>query len=199
MSTVNVRPTNGVSYGVRHTVTAEDATDTAAVAEVVTLTVTAACSADGDVTVTLPSTTGVAIAVTTAASTTDAVATLIRAGDYTGWTPGGINAVVTFTRTVAGDVTGTPTFDGATTGVTATITVTTEGADAVDGYVQFDFRNGTNYRYPLVAIAQVLNSSNVVTMPADLTITYPSDGVVRVNGTLVEDSIVNLIAQRADS
>jgi hypothetical protein len=196
MSTKYLRPTNGVSFGTKYTVTADDV-DTAAVAEIVTLAVTAACSSNGNVGVTLPALTIVNIAVTTADNTPTAVATAVRAGTFTGWTTGGTGTSVTFTKNVAGAVTGSPVLTPNATGVTGTITISTPGADAYNGHVSFDFRQGSSFRYPLTAVVQVLNASNVVTMPADLAITFPSNGVIDVDGTLVEDSIIALIAQRA--
>jgi hypothetical protein len=80
---------------------------------------------------------------------------------------------------------------------------TVTSTDASDGYVLFDFRfpvtSGTypTYRYDLVANAQVTNTSGVITNPADLAITYPAYGQVRVGGTLVSGTLINLVAQRA--
>lgn len=128
-------------------------------------------------------------------STANAVATKIRAGTYTGWTTGGSNATVTFTKDVAGAVSGTPTFVGTAPGVTATIEVTIEGADELDNTVEFDFRSVTSFRYPLVANVNITNAG-VVTNPVDLTITYPHNGVIVVNGALVEGHVIELVAQR---
>jgi hypothetical protein len=104
----------------------------AAVAEVISVTITAGCSGNGSVTVTLPGLAAVPVAVTTAASTAINVATLVRNATYTGWTAGGTSADVTFTKNVAGDVSGVPTIAFASTGVTATggINVTTQGKNA---------------------------------------------------------------------
>lgn len=108
----------------------------AAVAEVVSVTITAACSSDGNLTLTLPGAAAILLPVTTAASTAALVGDAIRASTALitaqGWTVGGTNADVTFTRNTAGDVSGTPTLTFALTGVTATggISVTTQGANA---------------------------------------------------------------------
>lgn len=192
---VKVRPTNGVSHGVKYTITA-DSVNVAAVAEVVTLVVTAGATASENVTVTLPSLAPVVIAVLDTDDLTTEVATKIRAGTFAGWTTGGANSTVTFTKNVAGAVTGVPTFSGGTTGVTATIDVTVNGADAINGYVDFDFRLGDDdYLYNLVAIANVYRLG-VLTNPVDLSITYPAKGVVRVDGTLVAADVIYLVAQR---
>jgi hypothetical protein len=84
-----------------------------------------------------------------------------------------------------------------TNGVSYGATRTVTAGDTSDGYVEFDFRMGSSsYRYALTAVVQVLNASNVVTMPANLAITFPSNGLVRATGTLVTGSIINVIAQR---
>jgi hypothetical protein len=85
-----------------------------------------------------------------------------------------------------------------TNGVSYGVTHTVTSGDASDAIVNFDFRQGNAFRCKLVAVVQVLNSSNVVTMPANLAITYPSDGIVRVAGTLIATSIIKVVAQRSD-
>jgi len=129
-------------------------------------------------------------------STPTLVANKLRLATYPGWTTGGSGATVTFTKDVAGAVAGSPTFVGTLPGVTATIDITTPGADATDPNVEFDFRVNSNspFRYPLVAVVNILRAG-VVTNPVDLKITYPYNGVVRVDGTLVEDDVINLVAQ----
>lgn len=191
---IKVRPTNGVSYGVKYTI-GTDSVNVAAVAEVVTLTVTAGATAGGNITTTLPSLAPVVTAVLIGDNTPTLVATQIRASTFTGWTTGGSGDTVTFTKNVAGAVTGTPTFDGGTTGVTATITVTTNGADAINGYVDFDFRTSADFMFDLVAFVNIFRAG-VLTNPADLSISYPAKGVVRVDGTLVANDVIYLIAQR---
>ncbi len=189
------RPTNGVSFGAKYTITTADV-NTNAVAEIVTMTVTAGATAGGNVTTTLPSLTGVTTAVLITDTTPTLVGTQIRASTFTGWTTGGTGATVTFTKNVAGAVSGVPTFDGGDTGVTTTVTVTTNGADATDPNVEFDFSIGdsNSFRYPLVAIANIFRAG-VLTNPADLTITYPRNGVVRIDGTLVANDVIHLVAQ----
>ncbi len=84
-----------------------------------------------------------------------------------------------------------------TNGVSYGLKHTVTAADASAGEVEFDFRISTNdLRFDLVASVQVLaETTSIVTNPADLAITYPSKGVVNVAGTLVEDSVICLIAQ----
>lgn len=86
-----------------------------------------------------------------------------------------------------------------TNGVSYGVIHTVTTADASDGTITFDFRNGTNFRYPLVAVVQILNASDVVTMPVDLAITYPANGQVTVTGTLVATSKIRIVVQRASS
>ena len=85
-------------------------------------------------------------------------------------------------------------------GVSFGVKYTVTASDASTGYVDFDFRLGTDdFRFDLVAVVSVLAAStSVVTNPADLAILYPNKGVIRVDGTLVAGSVINLIAQ-ADS
>lgn len=77
-------------------------------------------------------------------------------------------------------------------------TVTTDDATASE--ILFDFRiNTVDLRFDLAAVVQVLaETTGIVTNPADLQITYPSKGLVLVQGTLVAGSVIQLIAQ-ADS
>ena len=84
-----------------------------------------------------------------------------------------------------------------TNGVSYGLKYTVTAADAVAGEVEFDFRVGNEfYRFDLVAGVQILaETTNVVTNPVDLAITYPSKGVINVAGTLVEDSVICLVAQ----
>jgi hypothetical protein len=87
-----------------------------------------------------------------------------------------------------------------TNGVSYGFKYTVTADDATASEVLFDFRiNTVDLRFDLVAIVQVLaETTGVVTNPADLQITYPSKGLVLVQGTLVEASVIQLIAQ-ADS
>jgi len=90
-----------------------------------------------------------------------------------------------------------------TNGVSYGNKYTVTSGDATDKYVTFDFRvpvtSGTYsaYRYGLVANVQITATSGVITNPADLAITYPVDGQVKVDGTLVAGTIINLVAQRS--
>lgn len=87
-----------------------------------------------------------------------------------------------------------------TNGVSYGVIHPVSAGDASDGYVEFDFRvpGSTTFRYGLVASVLVTaETTDVVTNPADLAISYPYAGGVRVEGTLVADSVIHLIAQRA--
>jgi hypothetical protein len=190
-----VRPTNGVSYGAVYEIPA-DGVNVAAVQEVVTLIVTAGASASANATVTLPSLAGVPIALLNTDTLTTQVATKIRAGTFTGWTTGGSASTVTFTRNAAGAVTGTPVYAPDTTGTAASITISTLGADAIDGYVDFDFRQGSSfYRFNLVAVASVLAADGTSATPSGFAVTYPAPGVVRVNGVLVAGTFIHITVQ----
>lgn len=86
-----------------------------------------------------------------------------------------------------------------TNGVSYGLKHTVTAAEETAGEVDFDFRiSTTDLRYDIVASVQILNASGVLTMPADLAITYPSQGVVKVAGTLVENTVINLVAQAAN-
>jgi hypothetical protein len=197
--------TNGVSFGAKYTVVAEDvAVD--AVAEVLTLTVTEGCTTDGNVSISLRGATAVDIAVTTDADTPAEVATLIAAGTFTGWTQAAVDNVVTFTASVAGAKTGTNTVDVATTGVVGAIEVKTLGAAAIPGSVTFAFRSlgsDTEVPYGLAASIQVVTSANVYVPTTDAVITYPANGKVKItDGTttfkLAAGQIIYVVAQRVD-
>jgi hypothetical protein len=103
------------------------------VATVKTLVITAACSASGDLNVTMD---GSLVAVSVL-DTDDAtgVATKIRAATFTGWTLSGSGTTVIFTSDAVGYRGGTYIFDGASTGVTATLANTTLGEP---GYLNND-------------------------------------------------------------
>ena len=83
-----------------------------------------------------------------------------------------------------------------TNGVSYGIRHTVTSGDATDAVVTFDFRVGSTFRFDLVATVQVLAATTgVVTNPVDLAVTYPEKGIVRVAGTLVAGSVINLVAQ----
>jgi|GEM_PF-4822066 len=84
-----------------------------------------------------------------------------------------------------------------TNGTNFGLKYTVTAADATAGEVEFDFRIGTDdYRFDLVASVTVLaETTGVITMPADLAITYPNKGIVNVAGTLVAGSVICLVAQ----
>ena len=86
-----------------------------------------------------------------------------------------------------------------TNGVSYGIKYTVTTADATATEVIFDFRKGeVSFRFPLVASVQIVNSSGVVTMPADLAITYTSNGVIKVAGTLDATTVIHLVAQATE-
>ena len=195
--------TNGVSWGGRYTVLAADVA-VSAVAEVLTLTVTAGCTANGNVSISLRGATAVDIAVTTTADTTAEVATLIRAGTFTGWTTGGSGSAVTFTATAAGAKTGTNTVSPASTGVVAAIVVTTLGVSAANGSVTFDFMGSTSssvVNYDMAAVFSIVDSSNIYQPLTDAVITYPAKGQVKITDgstfKLTAGDIITVVAQRS--
>lgn len=92
--------------------------------EINTLTITSGATASGDVTVNLD---GVNYTVPIiAGDTTTTVATKIRSNAYNGWTTGGTGAVVIFMANTIGERV-TATFNGGSTGVTATVVKTLSG------------------------------------------------------------------------
>lgn len=197
--------TNGVSFGAKYTVTADDVA-VGAVAEVLTLTVTEGCTTSGDLSIVLRGGTAVAIAVTDTADTPAEVATLIAAGNFTGWTQTADGAVVTFTASVAGAKTGANSIGVAETGVVGAIKVKTLGAAAVPGSVTFAFRSlgfDTEVPYGLAASIQVVTSANVYVPITDAVITYPANGKVKIADgtttfTLAEGQKIYVVAQRVD-
>jgi len=69
-------------------------------------------------------------------------------------------------------------------------------ADATAGEVEFDFRLSTvDLRFDLVAAVQIVDATGVLAMPLDLAITYPAKGVIKVAGTLIATTVINLVAQ----
>jgi hypothetical protein len=72
-------------------------------------------------------------------------------------------------------------------------------SDASAGNIIFDFRKGTSpFRYDLVATVDILNgTTGAYANPGDLLITYPVKGQVKIAGTLISTTVVNLIAQEA--
>lgn len=128
------------------------------------------------------------------ADTVEAVALKIESETFTGWTPVATGDTVVFTRDTAGVVAGSPAFeDTDTTGTEATISITTLGAD---NSVTFDFRSGGSYPYGLAAVVTVKNTDGTDATPTGFAVTYPADGVVQVNGSLVAGTIITLVAQR---
>lgn len=83
-----------------------------------------------------------------------------------------------------------------TNGVSYGVKYVVTADDVTAGFIDFDFRIADTYHFDLVAAVQVLaETTNIVTNPADLAISYPEKGVIKVTATLVAGSVVNLIAQ----
>ena len=82
-------------------------------------------------------------------------------------------------------------------GVNFGVKYTVTADDATAGSIDFDFRIASDdFRFGLVASVTVLaETTGIITMPADLAITYPNNGVVTVSGTLVAGSVICLVAQ----
>lgn len=197
--------TNGVSFGGKYTVTADDLA-VVGVAEVLELTVTKGATAAGNVSISLRGATAVDIAVTTDDDTAAEVAAKIAAGagSFTGWTASATDAVVTFTAAAAGAKTGTNAFDAGDTGAEAAIVVKTPGVTAANGSITFDLcssQTETPVDYDIAASFTVVDSSNVFQPLTDAVITYPANGQVTLtdgsNFKLAEDDIVYIVAQRA--
>jgi molybdopterin synthase catalytic subunit len=129
--------TNGVSWGLKHIVTAEDLTDVDAVVEVIELEITSAPTVAEDISVVIRGAEAVVIAVLDT-DDEEGVATKIADGTFTGWKLTSDGAVVTFTATVAGAKTGTNSVDFGTTEATGTIEVETVGADAIPAKIEFE-------------------------------------------------------------
>ncbi|MFA5759578.1 MAG: hypothetical protein WC942_09520 [Clostridia bacterium] len=198
-----LRLTNGVSFGGKYTVTADDVA-VVGVAEVLELTVTKGATKDGDIAISLRGAAPVEVAVTTAASTAGDVAALIQGETYTGWDATVSGAVVTFTASATGAKTGANTVAVAETGVEAAIAVKTPGVTAADGSVTFDFcssQTDSPVEYDMAASFTVVDDSNVFQPLTDAVITYPAKGQVKLadgsNFKLAEDDIVYIVAQRA--
>lgn len=118
-------PTAGVAYRGSQTVIQ----GAVGVAEVITLNVTNRATTNGNVTITLDGT-PFTVAVLSTDSTTALVATKLRAATYVGWTTSGSTSNVIFTSTSTGARTD-GVFAAGGTGVTATISTTTQGITAV--------------------------------------------------------------------
>lgn len=115
--------------------------------EVATITVTAAATTSGNVTVNLDGTAKTVAVLdtdTTAAGVATKIATAIDA--LAGYSASATDAVVTVTAGAKGDQTDL-TFDGGTTGVTATVAVTTQGVadnSGVYNVIGYAEKNGVN-------------------------------------------------------
>jgi predicted heme/steroid binding protein len=94
--------------------------------EVDTIAITAGAATSGNITINLDGK-DFTVAVTAGDSTT-AVATKIRNATYTGWTTSGSGTSIIFTSTTPGERI-TATFNGGTTGATATVTKTQTGKE----------------------------------------------------------------------
>lgn len=91
------------------------------------LTISVGATTAGNVAVELPGLAPVNVAVLATDTTVAQVAAKIRAATFTGWTTGGTDAVVTFTRTATGRALGEASFAPNATGVVGSLSATREG------------------------------------------------------------------------
>ena len=205
---MDIKCTNGVSFGARYTVQSSDVAVDAVVgvAEVVELTVTDGAVADGDVEIVLRGSDPVTVAVLLADETPTEVATKIALGTYTGWTATSDGVVVTFTADDDEAKEGVNSITGGDTEVDGTFDITTPGVDAEDaipGEITFVFK-GTGdlpVNYNLASTMQIVNSSNVNQDLSGAKISYPAKGKVKIeDGTfkLIAGQKISVIAQRAN-
>jgi len=158
------------------------------VAEVASLTVTAAATVASNVTVTLNG-----VAITTAVLATDTaiqVADKVRATVYTGWTAGGTvgTTAVTFTSTTVGVKTDA-LYSAGTTGATGTMTTTTQGVD-VDG--KWYYWNGSTWTaggvYQAVSIANLGISTNYI---AEKAVTGSRTDFIDMSAQLIDHDTIS--------
>lgn len=206
---MDIKCTNGVSFGARYTVQNSDVGVDAvsAVAEVIQLTITDGTIADGTVDVVLRGADPVSISVLISDDTPTEVATQIALGTFDGWTVTSDGAVVTFTADDEEVKEGVNSIIGGDTGVDGTFEITTEGVDtesAIPGEITFVFKGNGNLpvNYDLASSIGVVNSSNVNQDLSDAKISYPAKGKVKIeDGTtfkLVAGQKISVIAQRAN-
>jgi len=205
---MDIKCTNGVSFGARYTVQSSDVAIDAVVgvAEVIELTVTDGATVDGDISIVLRDATPVVVSILSTDVIAD-IATKIGAGTYPGWTASATDAVVTFTAEDKEAKEGINSITGGDTGVDGTFDITTEGVDAkgaTPGEITFTFK-GTGdlpVNYDLASSISIVNSSNVNQDLSDAKISYPTKGKVKIEDgstfKLVAGQKISVIAQRAN-
>ena len=205
---MDIKCTNGVSFGARYTVQSSDVAIDAVVgvAEVIELTITDGATADGDISIVLRGATPVVVPILSTDVVTD-IATKIGDETYPGWTASVTDAVVTFTADDEEAKEGINSITGGDTEVDGTFDITTPGVDAEDaipGEITFVFK-GTGdlpVNYDLASTMQIVNSSNVNQDLSDAKISYPAKGKVKIeDGTtfkLTAGQKISVIAQRAN-
>lgn len=205
---MDIKCTNGVSFGARYTVQSSDVGIDAVVgvAEIIELTVTDGAVANGDVEIVLRGSDPVIVAVLADETPTE-VATKIALETYTGWVASSDGAVVTFTAEDDEAKEGVNSITGGDTGVDGTFEITTEGVDAEDaipGEITFVFKGVGDLpvNYDLASVIQIVNSSNINQDLSDAKISYPAKGKVKIeDGTdfkLTAGQKISVIAQRAN-
>lgn len=206
---MDIKITNGVSFGARYTVQSSDVAVDAvsAVAEIIKLTITDGAIADGDVSITLRDGTPVTIAVVETDDTPAEVAAKIAAGTFDGWKATATDDVVTFTANDAGVKTGTNSIDVNDTGVIGVFEVTTAGVDAEDaipGEITFVFKGVGNLPvgYNLASGIQIVDSSNINQDLSNAKISFPANGKIKIQDgstfKLVAGQKISIVAQRAN-
>ena len=205
---MDIKCTNGVSFGARYTVQSSDVGIDAVVgvAEIIELTVTDGAVANGDVEIVLRGSDPVIVAVLADETPTE-VATKIALETYTGWVASSDGAVVTFTAEDDEAKEGVNSITGGDTGVDGTFEITTEGVDAEDaipGEITFVFKGVGDLpvNYDLASSISIVNSSNINQDLSDAKISYPAKGKVKIeDGTdfkLTAGQKISVIAQRAN-
>ena len=205
---MDIKCTNGVSFGARYTVQSSDVGIDAVVgvAEIIELTVTDGAVADGDVEIVLRGSDPVTVAVLADETPTE-VATKIALETYTGWVASSDGAVVTFTAEGDEAKEGVNSITGGDTEVDGTFDITTPGVDAEDaipGEITFVFKGVGDLpvNYDLASVIQIVNSSNINQDLSDAKISYPAKGKVKIeDGTdfkLTAGQKISVIAQRAN-
>lgn len=205
---MDIKCTNGVSFGARYTVQSSDVGIDAVVgvAEIIELTVTDGAVADGDVEIVLRGSDPVTVAVLAGETPTE-VATKIALETYTGWVASSDGAVVTFTAEDDEAKEGVNSITGGDTEVDGTFDITTPGVDAEDaipGEITFVFKGVGDLpvNYDLASSISVVNSSNVNQDLSDAKISYPAKGKVKIEDgatfKLTAGQKISVIAQRAN-
>ena len=205
---MDIKCTNGVSFGARYTVQSSDVGIDAVVgvAEIIELTVTDGAVADGDVEIVLRGSDPVTVAVLADETPTE-VATKIALETYTGWVASSDGAVVTFTAEDEEAKEGVNSITGGDTGVDGTFNIVTPGVDAenaIPGEITFVFKGVGDLpvNYDLASVIQIVNSSNINQALSDAKISYPAKGKVKIeDGTdfkLTAGQKISVIAQRAN-